>query len=131
MLASFFGWVIAEEIFTSVASSYGGGVLRTLVGVLPLIITAAFPTVVFVVIGVLTSPSKRRRVCFVFFGLSLLFSAGGINALTYQNGYPGFWLATMVGVIIGGVIGLIFALTMQRARIPKQQSPVPTIGNVP
>ncbi len=120
MLASFICWVIGEKIFTGVASTYGGGVLRSLFGLLPLLITAALPTLVFVAAGVLTSPSKERRVCFVFFGLSLLFSAGGINALNHQDGFLGFWLASVAGVVIGGILGLIVALRMQRARKPIQ-----------
>ncbi|MFZ5496138.1 MAG: hypothetical protein ACOZE5_12485 [Verrucomicrobiota bacterium] len=130
MLASFIGWAIGEKIFTGVASTYGGGLLRSLFGLLPLLITAAFPTTVFVVGGVLTSPSKERRVCFVFFGLSLIFSAGGINALIHQDSFPGFWLASVAGVAIGGILGLIVALRMQRARKPIQ-TPEPMSGLAP
>ena len=130
MLASFICWAIGKEIFTGVASTYGGGALRSLVGLLPLLITAAFPTIVFVVAGVLTSPSKERRVCFVFFGLSLLFSAGGINALIHQDSFLGFWLASVAGVVIGGMIGLIVTLRMQRARRPIQP-PEPMSGLAP
>ena len=130
MLASFIGWAIGEKIFTGVTSAYGGGALRSQFGMLPLLITAAFPTIVFVLAGVLTSPSKERRVCFVFFGLSLLFSAGGINALIHQDSFPGFWLASVAGVVIGGIIGLIVALRAQCARKPIQP-PEPMSGLAP
>jgi hypothetical protein len=122
MLASFVCWAIGKEIFTGVASTYGGGVVRSFVGLLPLIITAAFPTIVFVVAGVFTSPSKERRVCFVFFGLSLLFSAGGMNALIHQDSFLGFWLASVAGVVVGGIVGLLVALRIQRARGPIQST---------
>jgi hypothetical protein len=130
MIASFIGWALVEKIFSGIAYTYGGGLLRSVVGLLPLLITAAFPTVAFVGAGVFASPSKERRVCFVFFGLSLLFSAGGINALIHQDSFPGFWLASVAGVIIGGIIGLLLALRMQRARRPIQP-PEPMSGLAP
>lgn len=120
MFASFIGWALVEEIFSGVASTYGRGVWYSVVGLLPLLTSAAFPTLVFVVAGVLVSPSKERRICFVSFGFSLLFSAGGINLLLHRDGYLGFWLTGVTGVVAGGVIGLIVALRIQRARTPIQ-----------
>jgi len=64
MIASVIGWALVEKIFSGIASTYGGGILRSIVGLLPLLITAAFPTVASVVAGVFASPSKERRVCF-------------------------------------------------------------------
>jgi hypothetical protein len=103
------------------------GVFASVIGLLPLLTTSAVPTIIFVVTGVLIAPSKVRRVCFVFFGLSLLFSGGGINMLMHQDGFIEFWLASAAGIVIGGIIGLVFAMRVQRARTPIQL-PEPTSG---
>jgi hypothetical protein len=129
-LASYVGWGFALRIFSGVSSTYGDGVISSLVGLLPLVTEAAIPTVVFVLAGVTVAPSKERRVCFVFFGLSLLFSGGGIHLLQHQNGYFGFWLASAGGIIVGAIIGLAASLRIQRLRRPIQL-PEPTSGLAP
>jgi hypothetical protein len=130
MLASFIGWGIAGTIFSGVEFTYGVGVFDSIIGLLPLLITSAFPTIIFVVAGVFIAPSKERRVCFVFLGLSLLFSGGGINMLIYQDGFLEFWLASAAGIVIGGIIGLLLAMRIQRGRT-SIQLPEPTSGLAP
>ena len=110
------------KMFSGVTSHYGGGFFHSFIGLLPLATSTAIPTAIFVLSGVLVTPSKERRVCFVFFALSLLFSAGGISMLRYQDGYLGFWLASAGGVVAGAVVGLAAALGVQRIRRPIQSA---------
>jgi len=130
MLASFIGWEMARSLFSGVTSTYGGGVWRSLIGLLPLLTTSALPTAVFVVVGVVIAPGKGRRTCFVLFGLSLLFSGGGINTLLYQDGFPVFWLANVAGMVLGGIIGLLLSMRMNRAPKPVP-SPESALGLAP
>ncbi|HTQ29837.1 MAG TPA: hypothetical protein VMI53_01385, partial [Opitutaceae bacterium] len=80
-------------------------------------IEAATPTTLFVVVGVLLSPSKERKVVFVFFALALLFSGGGMGLVeAYQDGFLPFWLASAAGVILGALLGLLVSLGVQNLR---------------
>ena len=85
MAASLLAWALVEKMFEGVASTYGGGVVRSALGLTPMLVSSAVPTIIFVVCGTLLSPSKDRKMAFVFFGLSLLFSAGGLQLLRFQD----------------------------------------------
>ncbi|MDI1247776.1 MAG: hypothetical protein PSV13_02735 [Lacunisphaera sp.] len=130
VLASFIAWVLDTKIFAGVHSTYGGGFFYSLVGLIPLITSAAIPACVFVLVGVAVAPSRKRRVGFVFFTLSLMFSAGGVDMLLFQDGYLPFWLASAAGITTGSVIGLAVALRVQRQSRPIQL-PEPTSGLAP
>jgi hypothetical protein len=80
------------------------------------------PTIIFVVVGTLLAPSKKRKVAFVFFSLSLLFSAGGLQLLEVQDFSYVFWLGTAAGIVCGALLGLFASLSVQHWRVPAQTS---------
>jgi len=116
MLASFVGWALAQKMFSGVASTYGGGLVRSILGLTPIFVSSMIPTVIFVVAGTLISPSKVRKVAFVFFGLSLLFSAGGLQLLEFQDFSHIFWLVAAAGIVCGALLGFFASLPVQRWR---------------
>ena len=60
MFASFLGWALAQKMFSGVASTYGGGLIRSVLGLTPIFISSVIPTVIFVMAGTLISPSKVK-----------------------------------------------------------------------
>ena len=120
MAASLLAWALVEKMFEGVASTYGGGVVRSALGLTPMLVSSAVPTIIFVVCGTLLSPSKDRKMAFVFFGLSLLFSAGGLQLLRFQDFSHIFWLAAAGGIVAGAVLGLGASLSVQVRRQPIQ-----------
>jgi hypothetical protein len=121
MLASFAAWTLVHDLLSGVASTYGGGILRSLIGLSPTIFSAAVPAAVFVVSAVMLSPSRERKVSFIFFSLSLLFSPGGLELLAHQGFSHVFWLAAAVGIILGALLGLFIALRIQSRRSLRQE----------
>ena len=120
LLASFLSWFFETKIFSGMHATYGGGFFYSLTGMFPVVIASAVPTVIFVLAAVVVAPSKERSVCFVFFALSPLFSAGGIQMLMLQDGHLPFWVASAAGVIAGAVVGLVASLRIQHGRTPIQ-----------
>jgi hypothetical protein len=91
----------------------------------PIIIRASIPTLFFVIFAVLITPSKGRKVGFIYFAVSILFSGGGAESLRYyQLGMAEFWVASFVGVIIGALAGLLIALRLQVLRARKERNRV-------
>jgi hypothetical protein len=121
MLASFFGWGAARLALSEVPSIYGGGLLQSIVGLTPTIVSSAVPAIIFVVVGVALSPSNGRAVAFAFFTLSLLVSAGVIEMLQVQDFSHQFWSAALAGQVVGGLSGLATALRLQDWRIKRQK----------
>jgi hypothetical protein len=102
---------------------YGRGIFQSIFGLRDLWIFAIVPSVVFVVSGALISPSKKRRICFIFFGLSPLFSGSGIRTILFYNvGDLYLWIASNIGIIIGSFIGLLVSLRLQTRRNKKTPS---------
>ncbi|HTJ79723.1 MAG TPA: hypothetical protein VL357_12070 [Rariglobus sp.] len=111
-------WIGIRALFHS--ASFGGDIIRNLIGLTPLLVVAALPTALFVVAGVLVSPSKGRKVAFVFFALSLLCSGGGMGMVeAYQQNILPFWLASAVGLVLGALLGLFVILKIQNRRKKK------------
>jgi hypothetical protein len=121
MLASFFGWGVTRLALGGAPSIYGGGLLQCIVGVAPTVISSAVPAIIFVTTGVAISPSKGSSVAFVFFTLSLLVSAGGVEMIQVQDFSHQFWSAALVGQVVGGLSGLALALRLQDWRIKRQK----------
>lgn len=120
LTASILVWMIASSVPYSLY--FGGGVFQSAAGVAPLFLHAVIPTIVFVPLGVLLSPSKGRKVTFVFFALALLCSGGGMGAVTtYQEGILAFWVTSIIGLNFGAILGLLVALRMQAWRSRKAQ----------
>ena len=120
-LASFILMVGVQMVLPH--SWYGGGFLRSAVGLAPTVLHSAIPTAAFAVMTTVMAPSASRIVPFVSFGLALLFSCGHMSALHYQDhgGLP-FWLAIEVGLLGGALVALPFSLYFQRrrAQMPNQ-----------
>jgi hypothetical protein len=115
MILSGVAWMFIQSLFHT--TYCGGGIFRSIVGLAPLIIEAALPTILFVVVGVLLSPSRERKVAFIFFALSPLFSGGGMGLVeAYQNGVLPFWLVSAAGVVLGALLGLFVSLGIQNLR---------------
>ena len=117
---SFIAWTLSSSAFEGIASIYGGGFFQSVIGLTPILVRSAIPTSIFVVTAIMIAPSHSRKVCFVFFVLSLLLSGGGIELLRFQEFSHIFWLAGASGVVIGALIGLAFALRIQERRKPNQ-----------
>jgi len=113
VVLSVVAWMLLSEALSGVDLTYGGGFWRSVIGLCPIAITAAVPTSLFVVVGVAIAPSQGRKVCFVFFGLSLLFSGGGIELLRFPEIDQGFWFAAASGIVVGALFGLAFAHRLQ------------------
>ena len=130
MIFSGIAWMFIQSLFHT--TYYGGGIVRSIVGLAPLIIEASLPTTLFVLVGVLLSPSKERKVAFVFFALGLLFSGGGMGMVeAYQVGILPFWLASAAGVVLGALVGLFASLGCQNLRQKRaNQALVPTPASV-
>ena len=126
MMLSLLAWPLVASIFHS--AYYGGGFLRSTMGLAPLIVVTSVPAIVLVVAGVWLSPSKGRKVAFVFFALALLSSGGGMEMITFQQaGALGFWLTAFAGVVLGSLAGLLLSLRLQRLRKREpNQAPEPT-----
>ena len=122
MLCSFMAWGLVHDILSGVASTYGGGIISSVIGLSPIIVSAAIPAAVFVVSAAMLSPSRERKASFIFFALSLLFSAGGLELLEHQDFSHVFWLAAAVGIILGALLGLFIALRIQNRRSTRQES---------
>ncbi len=121
MIVSGVAWMFIQSLFHAIY--YGGGIGRSIVGLAPLIIETTLPATLFVLVGVLLSPSKARNVVFVFFVLALLFSGGGMGVVkAYQNGILSFWLASAIGVVLGALLGLFVGLGIQNLRKTTIQS---------
>ncbi len=138
MLASVIGYILAMALTDLV---FGGRLLIGYWCFLPTGINAAIPTVFFVVAAAVLSPAKGRKAVFVFFGLSMLCSAGGMEAVQYGQmlNDPGLLFAGGMleerltgafGVVAGALIGLGIALRLQRWRAPNK-SPEATPGQRP
>ena len=110
--------------------SFGGGFLYSVYGLMPLILDAAIPTIVFSVVGVWTSPSSERTVAFVFFPLSILFSGGGMEMLRYSwSGGLVFWLTATMAIVAGALVGLSGSLwILNRRSMAHPFSARPTIA---
>jgi hypothetical protein len=111
--SSFFAWALAAEFLTY--GHYGPSLLIKIGGLAPLVLNTAIPAVAFVLAGVAVAPSKGRRVGLLFFGLALLFSAGGVELLTFQSDAV-FWLSASLGTVLGALTGLAVALQFQSWR---------------
>jgi hypothetical protein len=119
--ASFFAMLFGETVFRHVY--YGGGILRSLGGLSPLVIKAAFCTFIFGFVGVLLAPSTKRNTAFVFFGLSCVFSAGYFDSYKYQDfGVMPFWLASISGVPLGALSALYIGLKIQAWKNSKAEA---------
>ncbi len=122
MILSIVAWMFIQTLFHTIY--YGGGNVRSLLGLAPLIIEAALPTTLFVFVGVWLSPSKGRKVAFVYFALSLLCSGSGMGLVeNYQIGILPFWLASAAGVVLGALLGLFASLGFQSFRQSRSRPP--------
>lgn len=128
ILASFFGWGAARLALGEVQSIYGGGILQSILGLTPTIVSSAVPAATFVIFGVALSPSNGRAVAFVFFTLALLVSAGGIEMIQVQDFSHQFWLAALAGQVVGALGGLATAVRLQAWKI-KRLKPTTQITN--
>ena len=122
MFVSFVVWALIQEALEGIAFGYGGGVLRSAIGLAPIAVSTAVPAGIFVVCGAFVSPSRKRSIAFTFFAFALLFSGGGVEMLRYQEFDHIFWLAACVGQTAGAILGLGAALKMQawRGKGPNQ-----------
>jgi hypothetical protein len=125
-IASHAAWFLTMNFLGH--STYGGSLAQTIVGLAPLVLHTATAAVVFVVSGAIISPSRSRRVVFVFFCLSLLWSGGGWALLQSHGGdIPQLWLAAALGIVAGSVAGLLLGLRIQGRRSkPPNKAPEPT-----
>jgi hypothetical protein len=124
MIASLLTWVLVKKLFPS--AQYGFGFAGNVVGLFPLALAAAIPTVVFIVTAVVVSPHTGRGASFVFFGLSFLLSLGGMDAVLHQvDPVPAFWLTTVLGMLAGAISGLLISLRLQRRRGKKKPNKTP------
>ena len=115
MLSSFLAWAATKSVFHH--SYFGGGVVRSVVGLAPNVISTAVPSLVFTLVGVIVAPIKNRIVVFVFAGLSLLFSGGGMDLIIFSNhSLVEFWAASLLGCTTGCFMGLFFGLRIQARR---------------
>lgn len=105
--------------------AYGSEYLvERIVGYAPIVIRTAVPTTLFVVSAVLVSPSRGRKAPFVFFTLGLLWSGAGLETLRYYHlGIVTFWVTSLVGMIVGALLGLAISLRLQRHRKSKPIRP--------
>jgi hypothetical protein len=112
---------------------FGGGIFRNIIGLLPVVIRTALPTVVLVLAGVWISPSKGRKVAFVFFTLGLMYSGGGLEMLfSYQFGHLNYWVTEATGIVLGALAGLLLALRLQGFRRGRaNKSTLQTPANIP
>jgi Na+-driven multidrug efflux pump len=121
-------WPLSEFLFHHL--TYGPSLISKLVGLTPLVLKTAIPAFIFLVAGVLISPSRTRKVCFVFFACALLFSAGGLEIMRYGESTtadPVLWLGASSGIIVGALAGLWFMLRIQamRSNTPNQSAHPP------
>jgi hypothetical protein len=130
MFASFLVWSVALILFSR--ASYGPSAIELMLGLAPLALRTAIPAIVFVISGSVISPSNERGVAFGFFALSLLFSAGGLDVISFnRNPDTAFWVAAMIGVVLGSMIGLLISLRVQSWRRKRpNKAPEPTPGAV-
>ena len=73
-------------------------------------------------------------ICFVFFGLALLFSGGGVELLKFSSAHAPdaiLWLGSAAGIVLGAFAGLLLSLLLQgqRGKSPNH-STEPTPGAV-
>jgi len=114
-ILSWLAWPLIGQVFNH--AYYGGGIIRSAIGLAPLIITTSIPAIVLVLAGVWISPSKGRKVVFVFFALGLIYSGGGFAMITFQEvGALEFWLTSAAGVVLGSLAGLLLGLRLQTFR---------------
>ena len=114
-MISFLAWALMSEVFTR--SSYGPTLFLKIVGLTPLVLKAAIPASVFVIAGVLLSPSKERKTPFVFFALGIIFSGDWVEMDMFrQVGSLEFWLTSAAGMILGSFVGLLLSLRLQSVR---------------
>ncbi len=107
-------------------SHWGPSFFDSVIGLAPVVIRAAIPALVMVIAGAWLSPSKGRKVAFVFFALSLLSSAGTFETLAAQSDSK-FWVSANAGLMLGAFVGLLLALRHLDVSVKEpNQSPDPT-----
>jgi hypothetical protein len=129
-VVSLAGWLFTMNLLGR--ATYGPSMLETVIGLTPHVLHTAIAAVLFVVTGPIISPSVGRRVVFVFFGLSLVSSAGTTAVVEHhKSGSTPFWFAALIGIIVGALFGLLAALRIQRLRAERpNKAPEPTPGSV-
>ena len=127
ILLSWLAWPLTGQVFDH--WYYGGGIERSVIGLAPYFIASSFPAVVLVVSGVWISPSKGRKIVFVFFALGLVYSGGGMEMIIRAGtGELLLWLLSVGGIVLGSLAGLLLGLRLQTYRKgkPNQQPPLQT-----
>jgi hypothetical protein len=117
MLFSFLVYGLAITVFSS--AFYGPGVWIKVVGLTPLLLRTLFPTIAFVLSGILLSPSTGRKVVLVFSVLALLFSVSGFEVVKFKqnpNPNPTFLWTASVGIVVGALLGCYLGLMIQARR---------------
>lgn len=120
MMASLLTWAGVKKFVPSSFYSGGQSMIENALALLPLILAAILPNIVFALVGAMTAPTVGKAVSFVFFGLTFCLSAGGLDiALTRAPEFRVFFVAASISYVAGAVLGLAASLRLQQHRREK------------
>jgi hypothetical protein len=118
VVASFASYECARRIIEAILPLQSGSLFASIPGMVVDCVGMAAPIVIFIMTGVLVSPSSGRKVCFAFYFLSQFFSAPVIRFVIFGGG-----LGFLLVIIGGGLIGLWIALWVQNRRAEQAVAP--------
>jgi hypothetical protein len=107
VVASFIAYQGASGVIEAINPARSASLAVSSVEIIFESVGFAAPVVIFIMTGVLICPSAGRKVCFIFYGLSQLFSASAINFFIF-----GGCLGALIVIIVSGLIGLGIALSV-------------------
>jgi hypothetical protein len=117
VLFSVLVYLLAITVLSS--AYYGPGAWNKVVGLTPLLLRTSIPTIAFVLSGIVLSPSGGRQVLFVFFVLSVLFSAGGVEVIKLKQiaaPNPTFLWTASIGIFGGALLSFYLGSKIQARR---------------